>query len=159
MRVLDKGQGARLRLVMTCRHHRHDAVKGANHFTRGLYTKPVCQIKGLNSIIKCGGGIVGTTGSVGKSAGVDSWLRSIIVDIGGEGSVVGSLVTSASPFAATMVVVALSMGRSVSARTAVGSTLLLRPRSLLLLLLLLGELGVCRLALDSAQLVSLGVVS
>ena len=100
--------------------------------------------------------VVGTTGGVGESAGVDSRLRSIVVDIGGEGCIVGGLATSASPFAATTVAVALSMSRSVAARTAMRSTLLLlRLRSLLLL----SELGVRRLALDGAQLVSLGIVT
>ena len=117
-RALAKGRGARLRLVMTRRRRRHDTVEGANRFTRGLYTEPVCQIEGLNSTIKCGGAIVGTTGSVGESTGVDCRLRSIVVDIGGEGCIVGGLATSASPFAATTVAVALSMGGSVASRTA-----------------------------------------
>ena len=99
---------------------------------------------------------MGTTGSVGESVGVNSRLRSIVVDIGGEGCVVGGLATSVSPFATTMVAVTLSMSGSVTAHTAMRSTLLLlRLRSLLLL----SELGVCRLALDSAQFVSLGVVA
>ena len=99
---------------------------------------------------------MGTTGSVGESVGVDSRLRSIIVDIGGEGCIVGGLATSASPFAATTVVVALSMGGSVAACTAMRSTLLLLRLGSLLLL---SELGVRRLVLDSAQLVSLGIVT
>ena len=103
---------------MTCRRRQHDAVEGANHFARGLYTEPVCQIEGLNSIIKCGGAVVCTTGGVGESTGVNSRLRSIVVDIGGEGCIVGGLATSTSPFAATMVAVALSMGGSVATRTA-----------------------------------------
>ena len=49
-------------------------------------------------------------------------------------------------FAATLVVTTLSLGRSISAATAVGPALLL---------LLLGELGVCLLALYSARLVGL----
>ena len=155
-RALAKGRGARLRLVMTRRRRRHDAVEGANRFARGLYTEPVCQIEGLNSIIECGGAVVGTTGGVGESAGVDSWLRSIVVDIGGKGCIVGGLATSASPFAATTVAVALSMSGSVAARTAVRSTLLLLRLGSLLLL---SELGVRRLALDSAQLVSLGITT
>ena len=97
---------------------------------------------------------MGTTGGMSEGVRIDGRLRSIVVDIGGEGSVVGGLATSASPFAATTVAVALSLGGSVAARTAMRSTLLLlRLRSLLLL----SELGVCRLALDSAQLVSLGI--
>ena len=110
-----------------------------NRLTRGLYTKLVCQIKGLNGIIKSEGAVVDTTRHVGKGAGIDSQLRSIIVDIGGESSIVGSLVMSTSPFAATTVAVALSMGGSVTTHTTVWSTLLL----------LLSELGVHRLALDS----------
>ena len=98
---------------------------------------------------------MGTTGGVSESVGVDSRLRSIVVDIGGEGCIVGGLVTSVSPFAATMVAVALSMGRSVAAHTAMRSTLLLWLRSLLLL----SELGVRSLALDSTQLVSLGMIT
>ena len=117
-RALAKGRGARLRLVMTRRRRRHDAVEGANRFTRGFYTEPVCQIEGLNSIIECGGAIVGTTGGMSEGARVDSRLRSIVVDIGGEGSIVGGLTMSASPFAATTVAVALSLGGSVAARTA-----------------------------------------
>ena len=99
---------------------------------------------------------MGTTGSVGKSAGVDSRLRSIVVDIGGKGCIVGGLVTSMSPFAATTVVVALFMGGSVTTRTTMRSTLLLLRLGSLLLL---SRLGVRRLALDSAQLISLGIVA
>ena len=55
VRALAKGRGARLRLVMTRRRCRHDAVEGANRFAGGLYTESVCQIEGLNCIIECGG--------------------------------------------------------------------------------------------------------
>ena len=98
---------------------------------------------------------MGTTGGVSESVGVDSRLRSIVVDIGGEGCIVGGLVTSVSPFAATMVAVALSMGGSVAAHTAMRSTLLLWLRSLLLL----SKLEVRSLVLDSTQLVSLGMIT
>src|SRR5438128_6064851 len=78
------------------------------------------------------------------------------MNVSGEGGVMGCFTTSTSPFATTAATVAMSLGRSVTARTAIGPTLLLlRLRSLLLL----GELGVRRLALDSAQLVSLGVTT
>jgi len=56
------------------------------------------------------------------------------VDIGGESSLLGSFATSASLLAASASAASLSLGRSVSAHTTVGPTLLL--------LLLLGEFGV-----------------
>ena len=65
---------------------------------------------------------MGTTGGMSKGAMVNGRLRSIVVDIGGKGCIVGGLTMSASPFAATLVVDALSLGRSVSAHTTVGST-------------------------------------
>ena len=78
---------------------------------------------------------------------VDSRLRSIIVDICSEGGLLSIFVASASLLATTTSAASLSLGRSVSARTAVGPALLL--------LLLLGKLGVSRLALHSAKLVGL----
>ena len=67
------------------------------------------------------------------------------MDVGGELSVLGMLVMSARLPAAMTVVAALSLGRSISASTAIGPTLLL----------LLGEPGVCLLVLYSAELVGL----
>jgi len=88
---------------------------------------------------------VGSTGSVGQGTRVDGGLRSIIVDIGSEGGLLSLLAASASLLATTMSVASLSLGRSISARTAIGP----------LLLLLLGELGVSWLALHSTKLVGL----
>ena len=74
--------------------------------------------------------------------GQSMWVNSgnwaiLVVDIGGEFGVLGMLTTSMHLLAAMMVVATLSLGRSVSAATAIGSTLLL----------LLGKLGICLLAL------------
>ena len=89
-----------------------------------------------------------------QSARVNSGDRSVlIVDVGGEFSVLSTLTTSAHLLAATAVAASLSLGRSVSAATAVGPALLLLLP--LRLLLLLGELWVCLLALHSAKLVGL----
>ena len=107
----------------------------------------VRQVEGLDHIVKSGRTIVGCTSGVGQGVGVDSRDWAILVtDVGGELSVLGTLATSAHLPAATMVVAALSLGRSVSAATAIGPTLLL----------LLGELRVHLLALHSAKLVGLG---
>jgi len=108
----------------------------------------VCQIEGLNSVIECGGAIVGSTRSVSQGVRVDSGLWSIVVDVGGECSLLGSFASSTSLLAAMTSAASLSLGRSVSARTTIGP-------ALLLLLLLLGELGVSWLALYSAKLVGL----
>jgi len=69
------------------------------------------------------------------------------VDVSSEGSLLGIFVASTSLLAATACVASLSLGRSVSAHTAVGPALLL--------LLLLGEFGVSQLALHSAKLIGL----
>ena len=74
--------------------------------------------------------------------GQSMWVNSgnwaiLVVDIGGEFGVLGMLTASMHLLAAMMVVATLSLGRSVSAATAIGSTLLL----------LLGKLGICLLAL------------
>jgi len=79
---------------------------------------------------------------------VDGGLRSIVVDISGEGSLLSVLTSSASLLAASASVASLSLGRSISAHTTVGPTFLL-------LLLLLGEFGDHQLALHSAKLVGL----
>ena len=115
------------------------------------------QIEGLNSIIECRRTVVSTTGGVSEGMKVNGWLRSIIVDIGGKGCIVGRLTMSVSLLVTMMVAVALSMGRSVTAHTAIGPILLLLLR--LGSLLLLSELGVCRLALNSTQIISLGIVT
>jgi len=94
------------------------------------------------------GAEVGSTGGVGQGTRVNGGLRSIVVDICSEGGLLGILAASASLLATTVCAASLSLGRSVSARTAIGP-------ALLLLLLLLGELGVSRLALYSAKLVGL----
>ena len=87
---------------------------------------------------------MGSTGSVGQGARVDSWLRSIVVDVSGEGGLLSIFKASTSLLATTACVASLSLGRSVSARTTIGPTLLL-----------LGELGVSQLALHSTKLVGL----
>jgi len=83
---------------------------------------------------------------VGQGARVDGWLRSIIVDVGGESGLLASFVLSMSLLATLASAASLSLGRSVSACTAIGPALLL---------LLLGELWVSQLALHSAKLVGL----
>ena len=75
------------------------------------------------------------------------------MDIGGKFSILGALTMSARLLATTAVMASLSLGRSVSAATAVGPTLLLLLP--LGLLLLLGELWVHLLALHSTKLVGL----
>ena len=110
----------------------------------GLHPQAVCQIEGFNGIIKCGGAIVGRTWGVGQSMGVDSRNQAIlVVDVGGELSVLGTFVMSVGLLATTSAVTLLSLGRSVSARTTIGPSLLL----------LLGELWVCLLVLHSTKLV------
>ena len=120
-------------------------VEGADGLAGGLHPQVVCQIEGLDSVIECGGAVVGSTGSVGQGVRVNGRLRSIIVDISSEGGLLSIFTVSASLLAAMACAASLSLGRSVSARTAVGPTLLL----------LLGELGVSRLALHSAKLIGL----
>jgi len=93
------------------------------------------------------GAEVGSTGGVCQGVRVNGGLRSIVVDVGGESSLLGSFATSASFLSTSACAASLSLGRSVSARTAVGPALLL---------LLLGELGVSQLALHSAKLIGLG---
>jgi len=70
---------------------------------------------------------------VGQGTRVDSWLRSIIVDVSGESGLLGSFTSSMSFLAASASVASLSLGRSISTCTAVGPALLL---------LLLGKFGV-----------------
>ena len=112
----------------------------------------VRQVEGLDRVVKGGGTIVGRTWSVGQGAGVDSQDWAVLVaDVCCEFGILGVLATSACLPATVMVVAALSLGRSVSAATAVGPALL-RLGSLLLLL---GELQVCLLVLDSTQFVGL----
>ena len=115
----------------------------------GLYDQMVRQVKGLDCIVEGGGTVIGCAGGVGQGAGIDSWDQAVLVaDIGHEFGILGALTTSAHLSATTTVVAALSLGGSVSATTTIGPTLLL-------LLLLLGELGVHLLALYSAELVGL----
>ena len=94
------------------------------------------QIEGLYGIIESGRAIVGRTSGMGQSARVNRRYRAIlIVDVGGEFSVLGALMTSARLLAATAVAASLSLGRSVSTATAIGpALLLLLPLGLLLLL-------------------------
>jgi len=119
-------------------------VEGADGLAGGLYPQAVRQVEGLNSIIECGRAIVGGTGGVGQGTRVDGGLRSIIVDVGSEGGLLSIFAASASLLATAACAASLSLGRSVSARTAVGPALLLLLLPLGLLLLLLGELGVSR---------------
>jgi len=121
-------------------------VEGVDGLAGGLYPQTVCQIEGLNHIIKCRGAVVGSTRSVGQGTTVNGQLRSIVVDIGGKSGLLGSFASSASLLAASASVASLSLGRSISTHTAIGPTLLL---------LLLGEFGVSWLALHSAKLVGL----
>ena len=99
--------------------YRHNLVEGADGLAGGLYPQTVRQVEGLNSIIEWGGAKVGSTGGVGQGARVDGGLRSIVVDVGGEGGLLGIFAASASLLAATVCVASLSLGRSVSACTAV----------------------------------------
>ena len=65
----------------------------------------VCQVEGLNSIIKSGRAIVGGT-RMGQGMQVNSGYQAIlIVDIGGELSILGVLMAS-THLLATMVVAA-----------------------------------------------------
>ena len=121
-------------------------VEGADGLAGGFYPQTVRQIKGLNHVMESGGAVVGGTRHVSQGTRVDSWLRSIIVDVGGESSLLGSFATSVSLFATLASAASLSLGRSISAHTTV------RPA---LLLLLLGEFWVSRLALHSAKLIGL----
>ena len=110
----------------------------------GLHPQAVHQVKSFDSIIKCGRAIVGRTSGMGQDTQVNSgdWAI-LIVDIGGKLGILGTLTTSAHLLAAMAVVASLSLGRSISAATAIGPTLLL------------GELWVCLLALHSAKLIGL----
>jgi len=99
-------------------------VEGVDGLAGGLHPQAVCQIEGLDGIIKCGGAKVGSTGGVGQGARVDGGLRSIIVDISSEGSLLGIFMVSVSLLATTTSAASLSLGRSVSARTTVGPALL-----------------------------------
>ena len=112
----------------------------------GLHTQTVCQVKGLDGIVKGGGTIVGHASGVGQGVGVDSWDRAILVlDVGRKFGILGVLATSVHLPATMTVVATLSLGGSISATTAVGPALLL----------LLGEFWVRLLALHSAKLVCL----
>jgi len=102
----------------------------------------VCQVEGLNCVIESRGAVVGSTRSVGQGARVDGGLRSIVVDVGSKGSLLSIFTASTSLLAASASAASLSLGRSVSAHTVVGPTLLL----------LLGKLGVSQLVLHSAKL-------
>ena len=106
----------------------------------------MCQVEGLDGIIECGRAVVGGASGVGQSTWVDSgnWAV-LIVDVGGKFGILGMLTMSACLPATMTVVATLSLGRSISAATAIGRTLLL-----------LGEFWVCRLALYSTKLVGLG---
>jgi len=146
-RVLQRQQTS-LGLVQICTSHRHDLVEGVDGLAGGLYPQVVCQVEGLDGIFECGGAKVGSTGGVSQGARVDGGLRSIVVDISSEGSLLSIFAMSVSFLATTASVASLSLGRSVSARTAIGPTLLL-------LLLLLGKFGVSQLVLHSTKLVGL----
>ena len=123
-----------------------DAVEGVDGLAGGLHAQTVCQVEGLDGIVKRGRAVVGCTSGMGQSVRVNSGYRAIlVVDVGGKFSVLGALTTSARLLAAMVVAASLSLGRSVSAATAVGPALLL----------LLGELWVRLLALHSAKLVGL----
>ena len=115
----------------------------------------VHQVEGLDSVIEGGGTIVDCASDVGQSAGVNCRDWAILIsDIGHKLGILGMLATSAHLSATVMVVVTLSLSRSISATTAIGPALLLLWLGGLLLLLL-GELRVCLLALYSAKLVGL----
>jgi len=133
-------------------------VEGVDGLAGGLYPQMVCQIKGLNSIIKSGGAIVGSTGGVSQGTRVNSRLRSIIVDLSGKSGLLGSFASSVSFLAASASSASLSLGRSISACTAVRPALLLLLLPLRLLLLL-GELWVRWLALYSTKLIGLGALT
>ena len=143
MRVLEK-RGTSLGLVQRCRCGQDDLVKGANCLAGGLHTQMVCQIKGLNSIIECRRAVVGGTRGVDQGVWINcrNWAI-LIMDVGGELGILGVLMVSVCLLATMVVVGSLSLGRSVSAATAIGSALLL---------LLLGELGIRLLALHSTKL-------
>ena len=117
-------------------------VKGADGLAGGFYPQMVCQVEGLNCVIESRGAVVGSTRSVGQGARVDGGLRSIVVDVGSKGSLLSIFTASTSLLAASASAASLSLGRSVSAHTVVGPTLLL----------LLGKLGVSQLVLHSAKL-------
>ena len=109
----------------------------------------MCQVKGLNSIVKCRGAKVGSTGGVSLGARVNGGLWSIVVDVCGEGCLLGILTASTSLLATMSSAASLSLGRSISAHTTIGPALLL----------LLGELGVSWLVLHSAKLIFLGALT
>ena len=124
-RVLERG-GTGLGLVQVGRSHQHDVVEGPDGLAGGLHPQAVCQVEGLSSVIECRRAVVGGTKGMGQSVRVDSQDRSIIVvDVGGELGILGTLVMSASLPAATLVVTALSLGRSIFTCTAIEPALLL----------------------------------
>ena len=66
MRALQQG-GTSLGLVQVHTSCRHNVVEGVDGLAGGLYPQAVCQVEGLNSVIKCGGAIVGGTGVWAKA--------------------------------------------------------------------------------------------
>jgi len=148
MRALQRG-GTGFGLVQVRTGHQHNLVEGADGLAGGLYPQVVCQIEGPNSIIESGGAEVGCTRGVSQGMRVDGGLWSIIVDICGEGCLLGILVASTSLLATMSSVASLSLDRSISTCTTVGPALLL----------LLGKLGVSQLALHSTKLVGLGALT
>ena len=104
------------------------------------------QVEGLDGIIEGGRTIVGHASGVGQSVWVNSRDQAILImNVGGEFGILGMLTASVHLLATTAVAASLSLGRSISTATAVGSTLLL----------LLGKLRVCLLVLHSTKLVGL----
>ena len=112
-----------------------------------LHAQSVHQVKGLNSVVESRRPVIGGTRSVGQGTWVDSgdWAI-LIMDIGGKFGILGMLAVSTHLLAAMMVAATLSLGRSISTATSIGSTLLL---------LLLGKLLVHLLVLHSTRLVGL----
>ena len=106
----------------------------------------VCQVKGLDGIIEGGGTIIGGTSGVGQGTRVNggNWAI-LIVDIGSKLSILGPFAMSMGLLTTMAAVTTLSLGRSISAATAVGPALLL----------LLGKLGVHLLVLHSTKFVGL----
>ena len=133
-------------LVQVGRCSGDDQVEGADGLAGGFYPQTVCQVEGLDGIIKCRGAIIGGTRGMGQGTRVNSgdWAI-LIMDVGGKFGILGMLVMSTCLLAAMMVAATLSLGRNISTATAIGSTLLL----------LIGELWVCLLVLHSAKLVGL----
>ena len=76
-----------------------------NGLAGGLHPQTVCQIEGLESIIKCRGAVVGGTRGVGQSMGVDSWNWAILImDVGGKFGILGTFAMSMGLLATTSVV-------------------------------------------------------